>query len=1061
MNGPSFCRLYFTLMAVGITFLALVGAIPTAQAQTLEPSHLSSLKWRNIGPAVTSGRIVDFAVVEQDPRVIYTATASGGAWKTTDAGITWNPVFEKEKTVSLGGIAVSRSNPNVVWVGTGEPNARNLRSTSWGNGVHKSEDGGKSWTHMGLELSQHIGRIVIHPEDPNIVYVSCLGSMWGNDPERNEARGLFKTIDGGKTWSKSLSVGEQTGIVEVVMDPRDPDRLYAGAWQRERRDWSYINVGTDGGVFRTTDGGENWDRLTNGLPEGEIGRVGLSVCRSQPDTVYAVIEGKEGGVFRSDDRGASWDHRSKRTSASMYYGQVRCDPANPDRVYVLQTQFGVSEDGGRTFNTDLPRRGVHVDHHALWIDPANADHLLLGNDGGIYISYDRGQNWRFVANLPITQFYTVAVDMKEPFYHVYGGTQDNNSFGGPSGTRNVDGIVNDDWYMTVGGDGFFFQIDPVDRHIVYTESQYGRLVRFDSRTGERRLIQPQPPEGTKYRWNWSAPILLSHHDRKTIYFASQFLFRSTNRGDTWKTLGADLTRNITIDPKYRISDYGTIRVIAESPLQAGRIGVGTDDGLVRLSRDGGETWSKLDQFPGVPERAQVSRLILSEHSEDTVYVAFTAHEDNDFRPFVLKSTDFGGSWQSAAGDLPENEPVRAFVEHPRNHSLLFAGTEFGVYISIDDGNHWVSLKGNLPTVAIHDMVIQPRENDLILGSHGRGFWILDNLNLLDELTSDTLADDAHLARVRPALQLHYLRKGRDSQGQGFYAAPNPPSGAIIDYYIHSGVMTPTEKDDDAGDEWKAPEVRLDILDNRDQLVRRLEPVQGEKGTGVQRLVWDLRHALAYEPSPEERQSFFFGDLKGPFVLPGTYKAQLQVGDALQVQEIMVRSDPLINISSEDRQRLHDTLVTLNHLLATSKAVTKTSKDVGQQMKSVQTLLEKRAADKSLSETVQTIKKQIEDVDKEMTGAGRSRDPDSVAPPPIERQILSLYNQIEGSTAAPTDDQHRLARRSQERLAEQIEALNRILNEELPRLYQILDEAGIPWTPGRTIVLPPESLLPPK
>ena len=697
---------------------------PGADARELDTSILSNLKWRNIGPAVTGGRIIDFAVVETNPKIIYAATASGGAWKSTNAGITWTPVFEKEKTVSIGGIAVAASNPNVVWIGTGEPNARNMRSTSWGDGVYKSEDGGKSWTNMGLPLSQHTGRIVIHPEDENVVYVSCLGSMWGNDPKRNEARGLFKTTDGGKSWTKVLSAGEQAGIVEVVMDPRDPDRLYAGAWHRERRDWSFFNTGTDGGIFRTDDGGANWERLTNGLPGGEIGRVGLTVCRSRPDRLYAVLEGEDGGIFRSDDRGASWEHLGDQPSASMYYGQVRCDPNDPERVYGLETPIYVSDDGGHSFNTDTAREGVHVDHHALWIDPADSDHLLLGNDGGIYISRDRGNNWRFAANLPITQFYTVAVDMQEPFYYVYGGTQDNNSLGGPSGTRNADGIVNDDWAMTVGGDGFFLQIDPKDPSIVYTESQYGRLVRFDTRTGERHLIQPQPPEGERYRWNWSAPILLSQHDRQTIYFAAQYLFRSANRGDRWDTLGPDLTRQIEIDPEHRISDYGTVRVIAESPLDAARIGVGTDDGLVQLTSDGGQTWTKIDRFPGVPERIQVSRLVLSAHRESRVYVCFTAHEDNDFRPFVLMSDDYGESWDTIAGNLPEGGPVRAFAEHPENSELLFAGTEFGIYASISRGNTWVSMKNNLPTVPIHDLLIQSQKNDLVLGTHGRGFWIL-------------------------------------------------------------------------------------------------------------------------------------------------------------------------------------------------------------------------------------------------------------------------------------------------------------------------------------------------
>lgn len=1023
----------------------------SADTQKLDASILSNLEWRNIGPSVTGGRIIDFAVVESNPKIIFAATASGGAWKSTNAGITWIPVFEKEKTVSIGGIAVAASNPNVVWIGTGEPNARNMRSTSWGNGVYKSEDGGKSWKNTGLELSQHIGRIVIHPEDMNVVYVSCLGTMWGNDPERNDARGLFKTIDGGKTWTKVLSAGEQAGIVEVVMDPSDPNRLYAGAWHRERRDWSFFNTGTDGGIFRTDDGGENWERLTNGLPKGGIGRVGLSICRSRPDRLYSVIEGKEGGIYRSDDRGASWEHLNDQPAASMYYGQVRCDPNDPERVYGLQTPISVSDDGGQTFNTDMAREGVHVDHHALWINPADSDHLLLGNDGGIYISYDRGQSFRFAANLPITQFYTVAVDMQEPYYYVYGGTQDNNSLGGPSGTRNIDGIVNDDWAMTVGGDGFFLQIDPLDPSIVFTESQNGRLVRFDTRTGERHLIQPQPPEGEKYRWNWSAPVLLSQHDRQTVYFAAQYLFRSSNRGGRWDTLGPDLTRQIEIDPEHAISDYGTIRIIAESPANAARIGVGTDDGLVQLSNDGGQTWTKIDRFPEVPERAQVSRLVFSAHSETRVYVTFTAHEDNDFRPFVLVSNDYGASWESIAGDLPEGEPVRAFAEHSVSSKLLFAGTEFGVYASISAGNTWVSLKNNLPTVPIHDMVIQSRKNDLVLGTHGRGFWIFDDIQILEEMTEQVLQSMAYLSAVRPALQMHFNDRGRGSQGQGYFAAPNPPEGAIITYYVRPDIMTGPESDESSN--WKAPKIYVDVVDTQGELVRRLEPVQGKEGTGIQRLVWDLRHPLAYEPSPEERYSFFHGNLKGPFVLPGNYRVQLKVGDVENKQEVEVGGDPLITLSEEDRRRWHDTSVLLNELMGTAQSVLRTVDTVEKQVKSAREVL---ARDPRLSgeldEEAESIQKILDTIHRAMSGRGRSRS-DSTEPPPLASQIRSLYRNVSGSTAAPTTDQLRLSRESHGRMSEQVEKLNELLGKTLPAFRRNLDENGVTWTPNRKLILP--------
>ncbi len=1039
--------------------------VPVAADDIPGRAHISHLEWRNIGPAVTGGRIVEFAVVESDSLTIYAATASSGVWKTSNGGITWKPVFEKEESVALGGIAVSRTNPSVVWVGTGEPNARNLRSSSWGDGVYKSEDGGKTWTNMGLRDSLQIGRIRIHPEDPDVVYVSAAGPLWANNPERNAARGLFKTVDGGKNWTRVLSVGDKTGIVDVVMDPRDPDTLYAGAWQRERRDWSYVNVGPEGGIFRSTDGGESWLKLSLGLPAGDVGRPGVTVCSSHPDTVYAVLEGEEGGLYRSDDRGASWELRSDEVSSSMYYGQVICDPQDHDTVYVLGTQFSRSEDGGKTFRQDIVGNSVHVDHHALWIDPANTNRLLLGNDGGIYASNDRGENWRFVPNLPITQFYTVAVDMQEPFYYVYGGTQDNNSLGGPSGTRNTGGIVNDDWYVTVGGDGFYLQIDPVDRHIVYTESQYGRLTRFDSRTGERRLIQPQAPKEETYRWNWSAPVFLSQHDHETIYFGAQYLFRSTDRGDAWSTISPDLTRAIEYDSRYLMSPYGTIRVIAESPLDADVIAVGTDDGLIQISRDGGEVWQALESFPGVPELAQVSRLVLSAHDAQTLYAAFTTHEDFDFRPFLLKSTDQGSTWASIAGDLPANQPIRAFAEHPRNPDLLFVGTEFGVFVTFNGGQSWHSLKGNLPTVPIHDMLVHPRENDLVIGTHGRGFWILDQINMLEEISEQALEGGVALFSVRPAVQFNRFNRGKNNQGDTFFRAPNPPDGAILDYWVDPALMQPledganeTSSDEDpvgggaiepgVGAETDTrpiapPRIQLDLYDNEGHHVRRLEVPQGLKGSGAHRMVWDMRYASSFAGMEQAEGRRFVS----PWVLPGDYEARLAVGDHTATTRVTIKADPLSEMRLAERRVWHDTLVVLEKMAATARAASSTAEHLAESVTSAkQAAASKPGIPDAIEAGIEALGKKVQMLQDEITQ--------------ISRRLGQSYSSVQASTALPTADQSRIAQESYDGLAEQLGALRTLIKQDLPALQAQLEEAGVPWSLGRPLTMPNSALPPP-
>ncbi len=845
-----------------------------ARGQLAQPAEVPiGLEWRNVGPGGTGTRVVDLAVVQSDPATVYAATASSGVWKTTNAGTTWTPLFQHEASISIGGIAVAPSNPDIVWVATGEPNMRNLRSTFRGSGVYKSTDAGRTWQRMGLTAARHMGRIVVHPTNPDVVFATVVGSMWQTNPAQQAVRGLYKTTDGGATWRKTLSAGPMAGIVDLAMDPANPDVLYAAAWQRERRDWSYINVGPDSGLFKSVDGGETWARLTEGLPATPTGRPGLAVCRSRPSTVYAVVEGEEGGVYRSTDAGATWTRRNTMGASSMYYGQVRCDPADPDRVYVLQTQMAISTDGGASFSTDIPGRSVHVDHHALWINPANPRHQWLGNDGGLYQTLDRGETWRFHGQTASTQFYAVAVDMREPFYYVCGGTQDNNSLCGPSATRHTDGIVNDDWYVTTGGDGFALQIDPTDPSVVYTESQYGGLVRFNPFTGERRRIAPRAPEGDRYRWNWNAPMRISPHDPDTFYYGSQYLFRTRDQGETWTTVSPDLTRRIDIDERYRMSDYGTLLWIDESPRREGWLAVGTDDGLIQLSEDGGGTWRQAAPIPGVRRLAQIRRVFHSAHDDRTLYVAASSHENDDFRPFVARSTDHGLTWTRLDRTLPAREPVLALAEDPVNPHLLFAGTQLGIYASLDGGARWFSLRLNLPTNAVHDMVIHPREGDLVIGTHGRGIWILDSLAGLRGLTPEVLTSAGAVFEPRPAVQWTRFDRGRGAHGDAVFAAPNPPDGVALDVYLHPDTQGTAT---------------LGIFDADGTLLRQL-PVP--PGRGLQRMVWDMRR----DPPPNTADS---GTGRGrggpgarPLVAPGTYSAQLSIGGVNTRVPVIIRPDP--------------------------------------------------------------------------------------------------------------------------------------------------------------------------
>lgn len=1046
-----------------LTAVALLLALSTLAAPShsgaqeaafeLDPSMLAPLGLRNIGPALVSGRIVDLAVPSQDKNIVYAASASGGLWKSTNKGVTWTPVFEREGTVSIGAIAVAPSNPHVVWVGTGEAN--NQRSSSWGDGVYKSEDGGKSWEHMGLRDSQHVGGFAIHPDDQDVVYVAALGPLWGS----GEERGLFRTTDGGESWEKVLFVSEHTGVVDVAMDPRDPDRIYAAAYQRERRNWSFVGGGPESGIYLSEDGGDSWERLENGLPDPDIGKIGFAIAPSNPDIVYAIVEAqdrRQTGIYRSTDRGASWEHRSTNNPTPWYYSQIRVDPHDPDRLYVMGTIVQVSTDGGETWEEGRVAPQIHVDHHAMWIDPDDGRHIIIGNDGGVAITWDRGAEWDYVPNLPITQFYHIGVDTRSPFYYVCGGTQDNNTLCGPSGTRNEDGIVNDDWYITVGGDGFYAQIDPRDSNIVYSESQYGNLVRFHPESGERKAIQPQPPEGEDYRWNWSAPVVISDHDPDVVYFAANKVFRSGGQGDDWAEISPDITRQLDRDEMplmgrnwpddavsrhSGVSEYGNITTLDESRFEVGQLAAGTDDGILAISRDGGESWNRIEEFPGIPELTRVSRLEWSHHVPGRLHVAFDGHKDNDFRPFLLRSDDYGATWTDITGDLPEFGSTRVIREHPDNPDFLAVGTEFGAYVSLDSGAHWTELE-LLPTVAVHDLVFHPITGDLVLGTHGRSIWVMDDAALLSELTAEHLAEGLHLARVRPAYQINGFDRGRDSQGSQYYTAPNPPWGAILSFWMSADALAAPE-----GGE--RPEVSLEILDADGDVVRRLE---APSRAGIHRVVWDLRHEPPYRSSGGQGGGGFFGGggaPDGPWVLPGTYTARLQVGERELTRPVEVAVDPAVTVTPEGLRARHAMALQVAELQGTLHSATELHRELDETIEAIQTAIDDHPAPpEALQEQADAVAEAVEAIGTALRGGGFRAEPGT--PPGIQQVVGRLARQLGGYTGAPGQTERDAYERARERLTELLPRIEAVRGESLPALNDALDDAGVAWTPGRPL-----------
>jgi photosystem II stability/assembly factor-like uncharacterized protein len=907
-------RITHFVAAVTILFISSAkaqtkGAAPAADNSPFNSATFSGLSLRNVGPAVTSGRILDIAVNPENHSEYYLATAGGGVWKTSNAGVTFSPIFDDEGSFSIGCISIDPNNPNVVWVGTGENN--NQRSVSYGDGIYKSENGGKNFKNMGLKTSEHIGMIAIDPQNSDIVYVAAYGPLWSDGGER----GIYKTMDGGKNWKKILNVSDRTGFNEIHIDPANPQILYACAHQRRRHEWTYISGGPESALYKSNDAGETWDKIMNGLPTEDIGRIGLAISDVNPDYLYAVVEtaGDKGGVFRSTDRGASWEKRNGMYTAGNYYSEIIADPIDLQKIYVLNTINQVSLDGGKTFAA-LGEKDKHVDNHALWIDPVDNHHYLAGCDGGLYESFDAAQNWSYKGNLPITQFYKVALDNAAPFYNIYGGTQDNNSLGGPSRTISSSGIINADWFVTTGGDGFESQVDPRDPNIVYAQSQYGGLVRYDRKSGEATDIRPIDAPGEEpLRWNWDAPLQVSAHSATRLYFAANKLFRTDDRGNNWKAISPDLTRQIdrnklpvmgkvwsidAVAKNQSTSIYGNIISFSESPIKEDLLFAGTDDGLIQITSDGGKSWTKIDKVGGVPEHSFIGFLLASQHQENVVYAAFNNHRMGDFKPYLFKSSDGGKSWISISSNLPERGSVYSIAEDFVNPDLLFAGTEFGLFFSIDGGKKWIQLKGGLPTVPIRDLAISKRESDLVMATFGRGFYVLDDYSPLRFLKPETLNETAHVFPIKDALMFMqsapYGHRGKAFQGESFYTAENPPVGAVFTYYLKESLKTKKQKRQELEkekakkgepveypsfdqmreeDNEEVPYLLFTVADEGGRVVRRMKAPASK---GLSRIVWNFRYpttAPAGNPEPDLSNPYAEPD-EGPLALPGKYTVTL-------------------------------------------------------------------------------------------------------------------------------------------------------------------------------------------
>ncbi len=1074
---------------------------PAAPPPSKEPKYdektFAGLELRNIGPALTSGRIADLAVDPRDPHTWFVAVASGGVWKTVNSGITFTPVFDGEASYSIGCVTIDPHNSLTVWVGSGENNSQ--RSVSMGDGLYKSVDGGKSWKNAGLAKSEHIGKIVVDPRDSNVVYVAAQGPLWAPGGDR----GLYKTTDGGKNWKAILTISENTGVTDVVMDPSNPDVLFAASYQRRRHVFTLIDGGPESAIYRSADAGATWTKIDSehGLPKEQMGRIGLAIAKNNPRIIYATIEAtrKAGGFFRSKDGGANWEKVNDYYAPSaQYYAEIFVDPSDDDRIYSADVWIKVSDDGGKTWRK-LEEKWKHPDNHLVWIDPASSDHLIIGCDGGLYESFDRAANWNFKSNLPVTQFYRVAADDDLPFYSVYGGTQDNFSLGGPTRTTSAQGITNADWYVTQGGDGFRSVPDPKDANIIYAESQYGGLVRYDKRTGEGLDIQPQPT-GTMdpLRFNWDSPLIVSPHNNNRIYFATQYLFRSDDRGNKWTAISGDLTRHINrnelpvmgrvwgIDAVAKSSStslYGNIVSLAESPAKEGLIWVGTDDGLIQLTEDNGAHWTKIDKFPGVPDTAYVSCLTASSHDADTVYAAFENHQNGDFKPYLFRSSDRGKSWTAITSDLPPRGSSWSIAEDPVDAKLLFAGTEYGLFFTQNGGGNWIRLKGNLPAIAVRDLSIQKRKNDLAIATFGRGFYILDDYSPLRTMTEAAFTKkETKLFPVRDS-ELYAERNqlglpGNGFEGASYFTSPNPPFGANFTYYLGEELKSrkkqrwseetkiekaegnepgkrapyPTLDQLRAEDRELDPAVVLIVSDEEGNVIRR---VDGSGKAGFHRTAWDLRYA---PPSPielkEPEADVFAPPPTGPLVVPGKYTVRL--AKRVDGVETVIGEPQTFNVvplylsimKETDRAAVLDFQKKASRIQRAVMGADKVTSEAISRVKYIRKALDQiTGPDPKLVAGVNAIDIALHDINDQLSGDPVLRRTNEPFAPSLTDRINIAVNGF--TTTSPPTATHREALSIVEvQAGPLLERLRKVIEVDLAGVESRLNALGAPWTPGR-------------
>lgn len=1075
-------KIISSLLAASIA-LSLSGTAVAAKSdgKAVDATIYSGLKLRNMGPGVTGGRISDFAFNPNNHAQYYVATASGGMWKTNNAGVTWQAIADSMPSYSYGDVTMDPNNVNVIWAGTGENNSQ--RSVAYGDGVYKSVDAGKTWENVGLKNSEHIGEILIDPRNSDVVYVASQGPLWSKGGDR----GLFKTTDGGKTWNNVLEISEHTGVSDIAFDPQNPDVIYATSYQRRRHVWTLINGGPESTIYKSTDAGKTWNKINKGLPSVDLGRIGIDIAPTDGNILYAIVEAAEGnsGFYRSTDAGVSWHKQSSYVSGSpQYYQEIVVDPKNPNRVYSLDTYLMVSEDGGKNF-TRAGEAHKHVDNHALWINPNNTDHLIIGSDGGVYESWDRAKNWTFKDNMPLTQFYKVTVDNDYPFYNVFGGTQDNASLGAPHRTTNTSGIRNSDWLFTQFGDGFKTEIDPKNPNIIYSQYQYGGLARYDKQSGERVQMQPVSPDPeVAQRFNWNSPLLISPHNNERIYYGSQTLFQSDNRGDDWRAISGDLSRNIdrnklkvmdkvwgvdTVAKNTSTSFYGSLIALTESPIQEGLLYTGSDDGVMHVTKNGGEKWSKLKWPSKVPENSYVADMEASLFDNNTVFAVFDNHKRGDFKPYVMRSNNNGKKWKNITGDLPVRGSTYAIAQDHVNKDLLFVGTEFGVFFTQNGGKNWVQLKSGIPTIAVRDVVIQRRESDLALATFGRGFYILDDYSPLRESAKDVKSQDATLFTVRKAYQFvehdPLGLPGKAMRGADFYFAENPEYGATFSYYVGEEfkslkskrkakeselrkegepVYYPSWEELKEEDFEQKASLIFTVRDSDNNLVRR---IKAPASKGFNRINWDLRYP-GYSPIHTK------GDMSsGPFAVPGKYSVSIsKVVNGVETDYNQTQNFEIVTIDnrtfeSKDRKADLDFDKRAGRLY---QAIAGTSQYLGELEKRLAhvkvAVTETLGQDQSLLKGVHDMKREIQEIKLLLNG-------NSVVSKRAEPTPTSVFGYIgylqwsRSESTSPVNGQQKLRmQRASEGYAEVYDRVTKLSNT-LAKAEESIAKAGGNYLPG--------------